>query len=157
MKRLVIFAAVMATACVHPVISDPHAVAPTYDRWQATVSGAPSAVFDVAMRVLADSSYRIADARKDAGVITTDYRKPSEVQRGAQQLKTLALSTNDPTRLSLVILPIGSDSTRLTISGDYEMQNIGATNKLTAAEGDHWKLARGIGEAILVALSGSGR
>lgn len=139
-----------AAAGVHPTVNDPHATGPHLDRWQATLPGAPAAVFDVAVRVPTDSSYRIADARKDAGLITTAVRKPSDVQRGGQQLRSM-LTSDEPVTLHLVLPPAAGDSTRLTLSGDYAGGPAGdITIPISAYEGK-WPLVRRIGEAIAAA------
>ena len=78
--RLNIFAAIalFSSACVKPV-TDPHAVGSNANVWRATLPLPPARAFDAAMRVLTDSSYQLATAVKDAGLIKTAYRKESEV------------------------------------------------------------------------------
>jgi hypothetical protein len=143
---------VTATACITPPpITDPHATGLNMNQWRATVSGPPSKAFDVAMQVLTDSSYKIADARKDVGMISTDYRKESDVQRGMAQLQTMNVSLNYPIRLQLVILARGSDSSTVTITGEEMLENISRTLPIGARTGE-WRFVRGIGDALLATL-----
>lgn len=145
--RPMLFCVSLLAACVRPV-TDPHAAGANQNIWRATVARAPGAAFDAAMRVLTDSSYKIADARKDAGMIKTEYRKESEVQRGMRQARTMAVGSNYPVKLQLVVLPQGTDSSTITITGEYMLENIGRTLQIGAREGE-WRFIRGIGEAIL--------
>jgi hypothetical protein len=152
MRNFVIAGAAICIACVPPAANDPHAAGPARNQWVATVPGAPSQAFDVAMRVLTDSSYRIADARKDAGLIRTENRKASDVQRGMTQLKTL-MGVDYPVRLSVLVLPAGSDSTRITLTGEYTLENIGKSAPITTTE-KTWPLMSGIGNAIIQSIGG---
>lgn len=94
MSRFALVAALLLVACVPAAQNDPHAVGPNRDQWRVVIPESPSAAFDAAMRVLSDSSYKIAEARKDAGMIKTDYRKESDVERGGAQLRSMMLGPN---------------------------------------------------------------
>ena len=144
--RLVI-ACIAAAACVPPPSTDPHAVGVNQQQWVATVPGAPSAAFDVAMRVLTDSAYPIADARKDAGLIKTRGRKASHVQRGMAQLKSM-MGSDYPITLSVLISPAGTDSSRIAITGEYTLENISQSANITARD-KQWPFVSGIGTAIV--------
>ena len=87
----------------------------------------------------------------DGGLVRTDWRKPGDVAaRGLGGF--LKSQLKDPLRLILVIIPIGADSTRVTITGDYDMENIDRTMKIEQHQMDNWRVLRGIGDAILEAL-----
>lgn len=133
-----------ASACRPPTTIDPHVAGPNGQQWQATFGKPAGAAFDVAMSVLTDSVYRIADARKDAGIIKTEGRKPSEVQRGASQMRSMLLS-DEPIRLNVVIMPRGTDSSRVTITGEY----LTGALIIPINGGDRrWPFVAGIGVAI---------
>ena len=147
-RRLILFALVTAAACALPsAAKDPHLSGPAQRQWKASVVGSPAAVFDAAMRVLSDSFYKVTDARKDAGIIQTDWRKEADVQRGVQQLKTM-LGHNATVRLQLLILPQGRDSSTVVLTGDESLRDIDRVQPVDAYSGA-WRLLRGIGEAIL--------
>lgn len=155
MRYTLVLAIATLSACVQPQsVADPHAVGLNSNQWRTTVAASPSVAFDAAMRVLTDSSYKIGDARKDAGIIKTEYRKESDVQRGIAQVKTmngLGRGMNYPIRLQLLVLAQGKDSSTLTITGEEMLENIGKTLPVDART-DQWRFVRGIGEAILASI-----
>lgn len=141
----------LLSACVPPPVVDPHAAGINQQQWVANVPGSVSTAFDVAMRVLTDSAYPIADARKDAGLIKTGLRKASDTQRGMAQVRSM-MGGDYPVRLSLLLSPSGSDSTRLTITGDYVLENINKSAAITARD-KTWTFVDGIGYAIMHAAN----
>jgi hypothetical protein len=147
MLRLRFLPLLAAVACVRPV-TDPHASGPNVNQWRATIASQQASVFDAAMRVLSDSSYKIADARKDAGIIKTDYRKESDVLRGGAQLKSIFSGSNEPIRLQLLVLAQGRDSCTVTVTGEVLVPNIDRTMALDARQ-KGWRFVQGVGEAIL--------
>jgi hypothetical protein len=93
----------------------------------------------------------LKESSLDGGLVRTDWRKPGDVAaRGLGGF--LKSQLKDPLRLILVIIPIGADSTRVTITGDYDMENIDRTMKIEQHQMDNWRVLRGIGDAILEAL-----
>ncbi len=148
MARLAVFIGSSCLACTTvQTAGDPHAVGPRYDRWEAVIAQPRSAVFDAALRVLTDSGYVLAQVNRDVAAISTADRRVSAAERGAQQPGT-SLDRNYPVRLSVVMSPQGQDSTRLSISGQYRLENINELVTVNARSGE-WRFVRGIGEAIL--------
>jgi hypothetical protein len=136
-------------ACAPATAADPNAIAPRYDRWETVVAAPKATVYATALRVLTDSSYTTTTASAEGGVIQTAPRKASEVQRGGQQLKTMALGGDDPLKLNVVITPVGTDSSRLSVSGQYLMENIGQWMRVDArGETRYWPNVSGMGMAI---------
>lgn len=148
LRQCALSAFLVAAACTPPAaVNDPHAAGPSNRQWRANVAGSPTAVFDVVMRVLSDSSYKVTDARKDAGMINTDWRKEADVQRGTQQLKTM-LGRNTTTRLQVLVLAHGADSSTVVLTGDERLVDIDMVKPIDTYS-QAWRLLRGIGEAIL--------
>ena len=133
---------------------DPHAVAPRYDRWEAVIAQPRSTVFDAALRVLTDSGYVMAQVNRDVAAISTADRRVTSATPGAQPPGT-SLDRNYPVRLSLVMSRQGQDSTRLSISGQYRLENVNELVTVNARSGE-WRFVRGIGEAILAHVNRSG-
>lgn len=149
MKRAMIAVIALSLGACHPKpITDPHVAGANKNQWRAILAVPSDRAFSAAMQVLVDSSYQVASATKDAGLIKTAYRKESEVQRGRAQLKTMALGSDYPIRLQLVILPTGKDSSTVTITGEQLLENIAQTMQIPAHE-NSWRFVRGIGEAII--------
>jgi hypothetical protein len=147
---ILIALACFGCAAVVSGVSDPRAAGPRNDRWEVVIRRPRSAVFDVALRVLADSGYVTAQTNLDVGVISTADRRASPAMSGAQQPGTM-LSSDYPVRLTLVMTPFGIDSTRLSIAGQYRRENTKESGSVTARS-DEWRYVRTIGEAILARL-----
>ena len=150
MARIAVWIGVLCLSCAtSQMAGDPHAVGPRHDRWEAVIAQPRPAVFGVALRVLTDSGYVMAQENRDVAAISTADRRSSSAQPGGQQQPGTMPGSDYPIRLSLVLTPLGPDSTRLTITGQYRLENIGAT---VNARSDEWRFVRGIGEAILAQL-----
>lgn len=150
---LLVILATAVVACVPKPVTDPHASGVNQQQWVAVVPRTPSNAFDATLRVLTDSAYPILDARKDAGMIRTGGRKASEVQRGMQQMRSM-MGRDYPVRLSVLLLPAGADSTRITLTGEYTIEEINRSAPITTRDGP-WQMVAGIGYAILHATGGA--
>lgn len=80
-------------------------------------------------------------------MINTDWRKEADVQRGTQQLKTM-LGRNTTTRLQVLVLAHGADSSTVVLTGDERLVDIDMVKPIDTYS-QAWRLLRGIGEAIL--------
>ena len=136
---------VLCATCMRFGASDPRATGPGQDRWEVIVARPRWAVFDAARTVLADSGFVLAQENLEVGAISTADRKTSPVAPGTHQ-PAAGPSSAYPVRLSLMMTPMGNDSTRLAITGQYRRGNTGAVNARSA----EWRLVQGIGEAILL-------
>ena len=123
-------------------VADPRAVGSRHDRWESVIPRARSTVFDVAVRTLTDSGYVLAQTNSGVSAISTADRRVKQTPRLPGDPESLA--TDYRIRLSLVLTPIGADSTRLSITGQYR-----SNNRSVDARSDDWYFVRGIGEAIL--------
>jgi len=141
------FVLVLCAACAMFGASDPNAAGSRDDRWEVVIARPRWVVFDAARRVLADSGYVLGQANLDVGAMSTADRKAGPVAPGTVQPAT-GPSRDYPVRLSLMMTPLGADSTRLSIAGQYRR---GSTGTVTARSAD-WPLVQGIGEAILLRL-----
>ena len=144
-------AAALCVGCgVVSGVADSRAVGPRYDRWETVIARPRAAVFDAAVKVLTDSGYVLAQANSGVSAVSTADRKVSSGGRGAQQPGT-PLRSDYPIRLSLVLSEQGSDSTRLSIMGQYRPESSDQRGTVNARS-DDWRVVRGIGEAILARL-----
>ena len=137
---------VLGAGCASFGASDPRVAGPRNDRWEVVIAQPRVAVFDVARQVLADSGYVLAQSNLDLGVISTADRRTSTIDPLTRQPVTVP--GEYPVLLSLAMTPLGRDSTRLSISGQYRPGNEGTVN----ARSSEWRLVQGIGEAILARL-----
>ena len=138
---------VLAAGCaIASGVPDPRAVGPRYDRWETVVPHRRPIVFDAVVRTLTDSGYVLAQTNSGVSAISTADRKlPAAAHLPGDAGKPLADAY--PVRLSVVLTPHGSDSTRLAITGQYRLNNTPVT-----ARSSEWHFVRGIGEAILLQL-----
>lgn len=127
--------------------ADPNVAGSRDDRWEVVIARPRWVVFDAARRVLADSGYVLGQANIDVGAISTADRKAGPVAPGTLQPAS-GPSRDYPVRLSLILTPIGADSTRLSITGQYRSGSTGTVNVRSA----EWHLVKGIGDAILLRL-----
>ena len=127
---------------------DPRAVGPRHDRWEVVIARPRFSVYQAALQVLADSGYVMAQENTDVAAISTADRKARPVTGAAAEPGTMPRS-DYPVRLSLVLIPYGGDSTRLSITGQYRLENRRGTVDARSAE---WYFVSGIGEAILARL-----
>ena len=99
------------------------------------------------------ATFTTKEASQDGGVIQTEWRKPSDiVDPGAKAAAKLWLLGGYPVRLNMVFIPIGADSTRVTITGDYMIENIGATSRIKSYQKKEWGILQGVGDEIFRAL-----
>jgi hypothetical protein len=136
--------AIIAMACASVAVSDPHAIAPTYDRWEAHLpSRDPSPIFQAAIAVLVDSGYTIRNADRANGIIATNLRYIRDAEIAGDH------------RLDLMVLALSPDSARIVVRGEFCHTYEGALRCYPkyAASRD-WRIVRGIGESILARASG---
>ena len=141
-----VIALALSLGCSRFFGSDPRAAGPNSSRWEATLARPRAAVFNVALQVLADSGYILAQSNPVVGAISTADRK---VLTGARTTQSPEMGTPSdyPVRLSLVLTPQGADSTRLSISGEYRPGS-GNSGAVTVSSSG-WRFVSSIGEAIL--------
>jgi hypothetical protein len=126
-------------ACGTVTVSDLHAIAPAYDRWEAHLPASdPTRVFQMAISVLVDSGYTIRNADRTNGIIATNLRFIPEAEVSGDH------------RFDLLVLALSPDSARVVIRGEFCHVYDGALKcypKYAAAQ--DWRIVRGIGESIL--------
>lgn len=128
---------------------DPHAVAPGYDRWEASVPVSPDSAYLIALAVVVQTGYTVATASRVDRVITTHLRR---VDLGAG----FSAKSYD-VRFTIAVLPIRTDSTRLSVTGDTCWGDDLSSCRAVSARYDGgsvgpWQLVRGLGEATLSGL-----
>lgn len=128
-------------------------VGPNGDRYELRLGKTKGEVYGATILTLTDSTFRTTEASADAGVIRTDWRSPEDVmKRGLGNFLKTKFGVNNPrpVKLSIVIAPIGADSTRLIITGRMlwkELDN--KESAVTDTERTEWSILKGIGDAIL--------
>lgn len=126
-------------------------VGPRGDRYELRVAKPKAEVYAAALGVLADSSFQINESSLDGGLIRTGWSKPGDTQtKGLGGALKSAL--REPVRIMLLIIPIAGDSTRVTITGDINMERIERTMKISTGDKGNWRILKGVGDAILEAL-----
>ena len=137
----------LAFACELPA----QTIGPKGDRYELRVAKTKPEVYAAALSVLTDSSFQAKEASLDGGLIRTDWRKPGDVaKKGLGGF--LRAQLQDPMRLLLIIIPIGADSTRVTITGESNAEQIDRTMRIDQRMKPEWRILRGVGDAILEAL-----
>lgn len=128
-----------------PQVTDPHALAPEYDRWDAAIPGLRAEVFNATLRVLSDSAFQIVRSDPVNGIIETRARTETDSRRGASQLRTTVGDAS--VTLRFLLSQQGTNTTHLIISGSVQTIS-GVTVPLVATDG-RWHFLRGVGEAVL--------
>ena len=126
-------------------VSDPRDTGSRNDRWEVVIAHPRASVYDVAVSTLTDSGYVLAQTNSGVSAISTADRRERRRVRLPGDPETVGIAY--PIRLSLVLEPVGADSTRLSITGQYRSNNTNVT-----ARSDDWHYVRGVGEAILARL-----
>ena len=143
---IAVLAGVVSLGCAFARgVEDPRAAGSRHDRWETVIARPRPTVFDAAVSTLSDSGYILAQTNSGVSAISTADRRVRRPARlpGDQE----SLATDYRIRLSLVLEPVGPDSTRLSITGQYR-----SNNKTVDARSEDWPFIRGIGEAILARL-----
>jgi hypothetical protein len=123
-------------------------VGPKGDRYELRVAKTKAKVYSAALAVLTDSSFMLQESSLDGGLIRTGWRSPHDVQgKGIGGFFRAGLLK--PIRLTLVIIPVGTDSTRVTITG--EIKDYGKLKK-ESGMALYWDPLQNVGDAILAAL-----
>lgn len=127
---------------------DPHAVAPSYDRWEATVPAPPDSTYATALAVVIETGYTVAAANRADGVITTHVRIV-EIGHGLSHVQ-------DNVRFTIAVLPVGADSARISVTGESCGEIESACRVITAKYGGpkgSWQFVRWLGEQTLTRLT----
>lgn len=133
---------------------DPHAVAPGYDRWEASVPLSPDSVYTIALAVVVQTGYTVAAASRVDRVITTHLRR---VHLGAG----FSAESYD-VRFTIAALPDRADAARLSVTGDTCWGDDLSSCRAISARTDGrsvgpWQLVRRLGEATLSGLGTESR
>lgn len=127
---------------------DPHAVAPSYDRWEAIVPASADSAYGVALAVVIESGYTVAAASRADGVLTTHVRFV-DIRNGWPHAQ-------DNVRFTIAVLPVGADSVRISVTGESCGEVLSACRVITTSDGGpkgSWQFVRRLGEATLSRLN----
>jgi hypothetical protein len=127
---------------------DPHSVAPAYDRWEAVVAAPADSTYAAALASVLQSGYTLALASRSDRVITTNLRR----EFAASGLD----ATSFDMRYTVSVLPVGADSSRLSVIGHFCFgDDLTECGLVTARHGGRvgaWQFVRRLGEAALTRL-----
>jgi len=140
----------LAAGCAIPGFEhDPHAVAPAYDRWEAVVAAPAESAYAAALVTVLQSGYTLALASRSDRVITTNLRR----EFAASGLD----ATNYDMRYTLSVLPLGADSSRLSVVGHFcfgdDRSECGLVSARDGGRVGAWQFVRRLGEAALARLA----
>ena len=135
-KRLLLLATV-SVACTIPAPEGMGATGPSYDVWEARVPVSAARAFTATLHTLVDSGFVPSRADSAQRIIATHSSRRNVA--GAEQ----------DYRFDAAIIPIGTDSARVQLRGEWCHVVDGAKQCYArTAWHDDWVLVRSLGEAI---------